>query len=168
MCSITGSFILNKAFTIANESKFRGKETHSIYGITNNGKIKKQYKTNNHELDEISILRYHDGAVEPLYNIIHQQSITINPKNNNLLEQIHPAEFNGSYLWHNGIIRPRYIDVMKKELLDVSNWDTKLLCKMLNKKGFDCLSNIDGSFACIYIKNDIVYIYLGHHLLHYI
>ena len=72
-------------------------------------------------------------------------------------ENIHPAKYENSYLWHNGMILPPGMDVLKTSLNKELNWDTKLLVEYI-EKGND-LSDIEGSFACVLLNEKGLFIF---------
>lgn len=70
------------------------------------------------------------------YSIGHSQAPTTEST------MIHPAQVDGnSFLWHNGII--------KQSKLPEDVWDTQWMLDKVYREGFDQLSHIDGSFACV-------------------
>lgn len=80
-----------------------------------------------------------------LYTIGHVQTPTSNSARK------HPAVHeNGARLWHNGIIKDTCLN--EYEYIDYDGWDTMFILKLLEESGAGALSNIDGSFACVYQK----------------
>lgn len=95
-------------------------------------------------IDELTIA----GAV---YNIGHVQT----PTSNSALK--HPAINNDNMLWHNGIIKQSCMDEYSS--IEYDGWDTMFLLQLINTYGLGALSNVDGSFACVYNKGDDVFIF---------
>lgn len=65
---------------------------------------------------------------------------------------IHPAESDGYYLFHNGILRSEYLSRLKQDLSLETNWDTEvLLNKTIRSSKFRAseLTDVEGSFACL-------------------
>jgi len=72
-------------------------------------------------------------------------------------DNIHPAKYCNSFLWHNGIILPDGMKVLHETLNNQANWDTVLLLEYFNK-GYD-LSEIDGSFACVTVNENGIFVF---------
>lgn len=132
MCSIIGSFYKEELKSLIDANKYRGNMTSS-------------FTTFDFEKSDREVLRI-DGPmsssvidskfVDGLYHIIHMQAPT--GKNSG----IHPAESpNNGLLWHNGII-----------LNCEQDWDTQQMVNDLDE-GYTCLSEYDGSFACIHLTS---------------
>jgi len=64
---------------------------------------------------------------------------------------IHPAVFSDAMLWHNGIVKQREIPH--------GVWDTEWMLKGIVTEGFDFLSSVVGSFACILYMNGQLYLF---------
>lgn len=82
------------------------------------------------------------------YYVGHIQSPTSNSSNK------HPAIQNKLKLWHNGIIKNHYMGSF-----DYYGWDTMFLLNRISESGTDVLSEIDGSFACIFTVNEDIFIF---------
>lgn len=97
---------------------------------------------------------YQEILYENLYKIGHIQSPTAvdNPQ--------HPARYytHGylSFLWHNGLIKEEYCEVLRKKHQTDTCWDTELLLREISlPQSFSKnLSAIDGSFACLFIRGN--------------
>lgn len=63
---------------------------------------------------------------------------------------IHPSVRDESLLWHNGIIKEHQLKQWCDELNICHKWDTKGLLDYITSNGFESLSEVDGSFACLY------------------
>lgn len=61
----------------------------------------------------------------------------------------------GSFLFHNGIIKSSFLSRIGR----VEEWDTYVLHSKLENTGFEALNDIDGSFSCVYIKDNRVYLF---------
>ena len=82
------------------------------------------------------------------YCIVHQQAPTTENRD---ISAVHPAEYNGMYLWHNGILKPNTIKYLQEICKSDSSWDSMLL---LNYLYYHTAPNeIDGSFSCLFWDN---------------
>lgn len=103
--------------------------------------------------------------------IIHVQAPTGDEKARDM-SAVHPSYFEYyagktgdcllkgcSYLYHNGILKEPEIKKLQERHDVTASWDTYLLHHELIKNGFDCLSDIDGSFGCIFIKDNQFYVF---------
>lgn len=143
MCSIFLSTNLESFKDLINLNQSRGKFSYS-YSIFKDGKFKIIRK--DFGLFDTSVL---ENA--PIH-IGHCQAPTggmIKDKN-----KIHPAEIQNHYLFHNGIVLPRYLQDSGYE-----GWDTYFILHQLFKNGFDSLNHIQGSFACVFVKNTDIYFF---------
>ena len=139
-------------------NQFRGNYSYSISALSDTLTIlKKDFG----EFPEVSTLNLNDG-----FYACHVQAPTggmIPDK-----DRIHPSELPDSALYHNGIITPRGVAYMQDKLQTTETFDTKLLHGMIDRYGFECLSDIEGGFACLYIKQNNIYIFRTKHLkLHF-
>ncbi len=151
MCSIVGTFDTAKLKELAALNSYRGEHSHSVsfYSIAEQKLVSVQKGMGPLPVDKISI-------PNGFYAICHQQAPTTEAKD---LSSVHPAEFDGHYLWHNGIIKQKEIESMKNRLKLLSsikadvdtNWDTKLLLQLLVAHP-SYLNDIDGTFACVYVE----------------
>lgn len=145
MCSITGSFdkLIFDKLTVIGYS--RGNFSHSITQFSSeNFQIKKSFDKIISDPNKIFYLGHSQaptgGMIKDTY-------------------RIHPAKEEGYYLYHNGILKQSYIDLLKEEFNTRENWDTLLLLKKIVKDEFKILSEIDGSFTGVLFSNSN-YIYL--------
>lgn len=90
------------------------------------------------------------------YIICHQQAPTTDARDTN---SIHPAYIAGCYLWHNGIIKDKQIKQWQTQYDDPQLWDTAWLVRLIAERGFDILSEVDGTFACIYNNGEGTYMF---------
>lgn len=63
--------------------------------------------------------------------------------------RIHPAEYKGARLWHNGIVKAD----------KTQGWDTEEILRGVVDHGFSTLSEVDGTFACVLHMDRRVYIF---------
>ncbi len=140
MCSISGSFSLQKLSELVELNRYRGEHSHSfsIYDVN-----KKKFIGTIRQLGPIDM----STVCLPLgcYGIVHQQAPTTENKS---MDTVHPAQKNENVLFHNGILKPKEIKRLKKKHKSKSTWDTELLLLDLIKEGVPL--NIDGSFSCVY------------------
>lgn len=140
MCSIVGSFNAKEAKALCEANYYRGSLNHSIsYIDINSNTIEvNRYKGS---LDLDKIMSYKDK-----YIIVHQQAPTQNSS------FIHPAEFNSSYLWHNGLLKFDCVQKFKSKYKDENDWDTYYILKELQNLNF---KELDGSYACLYFRDNL-------------
>ncbi len=68
----------------------------------------------------------------------------------------HPAQYGGTYLWHNGIIKQAELDGLKGSTQIVSDWDTEVLLVAIDRN--DGIPPIlEGSFACLYLAHNLLW-----------
>jgi len=149
MCSIFGSATKDEFFELAELNGYRGAHSHSIatYDLLS---------------CELKILEQDFGPVtkrdlpEGKFYIGHQQAPTTDAKDK---QSIHPARHANSYLWHNGIIKDHQIKQWQLQENNVEPWDTKWILMKLLREGTDTLSNVDGSFACLWSRKEFLYLF---------
>jgi hypothetical protein len=91
------------------------------------------------------------------YKICHVQAPTTEARDES---NIHPAEINGRRLWHNGIVKDFDVKRLQEKHSTNEAWDTKLiLLELLEDNWLENLSEINGSFACIFQENDVIYVF---------
>ena len=142
MCAIFGSFKLEKLKELYELNKYRGELAYSLAMFeTKNNLIKNKIlwggRTPFPE-DTWELLKDKKG-----YFVGHIQAPTTDTT------EIQPSMFEGTLLWHNGIIK-------QKELKE-GEWDTRHLHKSYIKYGVDVLSDMDGSFACVYYNGNSIF-----------
>lgn len=138
MCGIFGSYDFDEFMYLGELNSERGAVSHSAVAIdASSGEVVCNHKA----LKEFrafgeSVSKY---SRRTLY-IGHVQAPTTVERNK---DWIHPVEFAGSMLWHNGILKPKTI-----ERLGVGDkWDSRvLLSHILDHYQ---LNDIDGSFSCV-------------------
>jgi hypothetical protein len=141
MCSIIASFSSNKLKDLYTLNSYRGSLSYSFAYFT----------LWEEEFTMQELVRGKGVAPDFLFNdksyftVCHSQAPTTQASN------IHPAVYRGSYLWHNGIV--------KQKTLVPGQWDTIWLLQKIKEQGWDSLSEIDGTFACILYNNDGLYVF---------
>jgi len=153
MCAIFGSFNKGKFKELHALNQYRGELSYSLTLIDSNSSVKnlKQESTKMPPSDVDGLVMQEDD-----YILGHIQAPTSETSN------IHPARNGVSLLWHNGIVK-----ASKTE-----GWDTQWILDNLKKKSFSFLSEIDGSFACVYhagyefyiFRNEISPLFIDHDL----
>lgn len=149
MCAILGSFSKDVLQNLIKTNSYRGNHSYSltrINVITGDLQIieKSLGKPN---LDNVSF-------EEGYYYLGHVQAPTTEERT---LESVHPSEYEGEYLWHNGIIKDSTVKKLQEILEDNTTWDTRLLHKFLKKGGK--LEDIEGSFSCARYKKHGIFLF---------
>lgn len=154
MCSIIASYNKEKIKELVKINQHRGNFSYSI-SVFKDGKLIESVKNfgvfNENILNETS-----EG-----YIICHLQAPTSGLVQD--LNRIHPTQINNSYLYHNGIITSRGMKYIQAKLASDETFDTKLLHNQLYNTNFCELSNIEGLFSCLYIKEHKIYIFRTKH-----
>lgn len=157
MCSIFGSYSKTKFIEFANLNQFRGQHSHSICVFDPSEGVKKIIKEkgifNTNNIPEKENNQYYIGHVQAPTNGLTEEI------NNRIHPSIIENEKTKTYLWHNGIIKPDQCEKIKNIININENWDTKLLHHSINVSGLRVINEIDGSFGCIYIEDNGVYIF---------
>lgn len=142
MCAIFGSHSLDKLRELYELNKHRGELAYSLASFTlkNNTVKNKLFWSERKPFPEDTwdLLKDEKG-----YFLAHIQAPTTDS------EEIQPSVFEGTLLWHNGII--------KQKQLEQGEWDTRLLHKSYIKYGVNVLSDMDGSFACVYYNGNSLF-----------
>lgn len=154
MCSIIGSFDKSLLKEIVKENAYRGQfsysmssidpETYEIYTLKEFGPL----------TNEIIDTNWKDG----FYHLCHTQAPTMGLVQD--YSRIHPASIGDIKLWHNGIIKQKWVDKAKIEFENDDEFDTRQFARHINKnitEGISLskiLSSVDGSFACALVKNN--------------
>lgn len=137
MCSLIGSYDLDRILHLYELNLYRGNRTSSVSNL-NIETMEVQVNRFDRALTEVDIKK---GFVEGQFNILHMQAPT-GPDSG-----IHPAEASrGSrtgYLWHNGLL-----------LGFQGGWDTQALSNaLIGSAGYEALNEFRGSFACMFAIN---------------
>ena len=139
MCSIIGSSNREYFKKLYNLNAYRGALSHSLCALNVNGHIEQLAKDYG-ELTEDNIESFNSS----FYFLGHSQAPTTESKN------VHPAVNGGQLLWHNGIIKQGTFE---------GEWDTQWMLDNIIEKGFGFLSDVDGSFACVYHNTQNLFIF---------
>jgi hypothetical protein len=148
MCAIIGSFDLDKLKELVELNSYRGNHSFS-FG---------EYDLETKEFRQLrkSFGGFNLGGIpirNNCYYIAHIQAPTTQAISHN---NIHPSEWEDSLLWHNGILKEKFIDYLQSELNSNDEWDTHLLHKYIKYSGaYEALDGLDGTFSCLYNYKDI-------------
>lgn len=155
MCGISASFDLNKLYELIKINNNRGKFSFSlmVYDVANSN-IVALYQGFD-DFRNAVIEYYKQLNNKNYYYISHSQAPTSTDIGlSKDINRIHPAKYEKSFLYHNGIIKDISL-IQLKDNLDIDtnndNWDTSILLKSLYYRGIKVLNTIDGSFACFLI-----------------
>ena len=151
MCAIIASKDPEKVLELIEVNSYRGSFSWSITGIDENYMVAVQEKGFG-EFPEEEFRFLASKCDEGLYWVCHVQAPT-----NGLIEEydrIHPVEISHEMLWHNGIIKDKWVkEAMEDYDLD-DNFDTRALLTHISASNRldEALVDVDGSFACVYLK----------------
>lgn len=141
MCSIIASFDKKRFLELRDKNLYRGALTHSlgnfVVGISEQSDA---YVSIIHQ-QEYPIVESDMIDATSAYYIGHTQAPTSQSSN------IHPAFYKGTLLWHNGIVK------------NYNGWDTQMICEVIYGGNWEALSDIDGSFACVYFARPHAYVF---------
>lgn len=155
MCSIVTGFNLERVKELTKLNEYRGTYSHSITVFAPQAS-----DTDGHTLDIMGVvfqhkalgaLNFDDHDIPPGFIVCHQQAPTTDDTS---ASRIHPCEVHFPLtdsihmLWHNGIIKPKEVNRLVKEMWIESTWDTRLILAQMMKDGTP--DNIDGSFSCVW------------------
>jgi hypothetical protein len=143
MCAIVCSFNKDKLKELYKLNSYRGELSFSLATINLgmplfNTLQQGEGKMPDNLVDELPLHEY-------TYMVTHSQAPTTNTSN------IHPARYGDSLLWHNGIVK-------QKNIIE-GTWDTAWLLEQIVHHGWDALSEVDGTFACILYHEDDLYVF---------
>jgi hypothetical protein len=148
MCGIAASYNPEALIALFKLNKTRGNGRWSLNKIDIRTNRIIDTVVSETELTDGSEL--HPGRKEDVYYVLHVQAPTGQGN------AFHPARENGTSVWHNGIIKEAGIKYMQTKLGSNCTWDTNLMAQMFDKYSiYDWLSDIDGSFACIKLQEDL-------------
>lgn len=144
MCALFGSSDRELFNELAKLNSYRGSHSYSVATTDFNGV----------SLVAKGLGEFQMPDVTAPYYIGHTQAPTTEAKS---ISSVHPSEIEGSFLWHNGIIKDHQVKKWQQTLNLLEPWDTKLLHHLMYyHHPDDVLSEADGSFACVwYDGNDI-------------
>lgn len=153
MCSLIGSFSIDKYKELYELNAYRGTLTSSFTVIDEDSEIVTLNRFNNpermFEVIENTLFAGETGC----YFLGHSQAPTTSASG------VHPAEINDSLLWHNGIIKETEIKRWNTLLGTDFVWDTELLLNIVNIYGTQGLSDVDGTFACVLARGKDFYVF---------
>lgn len=138
MCSIIGSFNVETLHNLSQLNAYRGTHSHSLYAFDRDMNVVYSHR----DFGSLDVSAHYIPANS--YIVAHQQAPTTESKD---IGSIHPAEGEGSLLWHNGIIKQDDVRRLQSELNTNEKWDTKLL--LLNYIATGSFEGLDGTFACV-------------------
>jgi hypothetical protein len=145
MCSIFGSFSASTVNELRVRNAHRGALSNSRAQFNADGTL----ITLRRDVGAMEDVTDHSGFI-----LCHQQAPTTAEKST-----IHPSDYKGNLLWHNGIIKQHYLDKMIAVSPCLSKWDTHQLNIVLSDQGFSGLKPIVGSFACVWYSNGNLYMF---------
>ena len=150
MCSIISSFKKETLEKLVDLNQFRGNFSYSYLEFETN-ELTKQFG------------QYCKSVINNNlnYKISHLQAPTGGLIQD--IDRIHPTNINDSKLYHNGIITSRGIKYLQSKLNSTETFDTWLLHKSIDEFGFEILSEIEGLFSCLYIKDGKIFIFRTRH-----
>lgn len=145
MCAIIGSFDRNKLKELYSLNAYRGELSYSVSTFSpHNERTRLDILLNDEgKLPDtlIDSIPYNPGQ----FFVAHSQAPTTQTSN------IHPASYEDTLLWHNGIV--------KQSTIPQGVWDTEWMVERLSDYGWSVLSRIDGTFACIMFRNNNLYFF---------
>lgn len=159
MCAIIASFDPEEVKALVAKNSYRGNFSWSITGLTKSLHIQIQEKGfGEFPIDTFDTLS--NASIEDLYWVCHVQAPTggmIPDK-----DRIHPVMDDPHQikrlLWHNGVIKRDWIRASAERMCEETEFDTALILYELVTKDIEnkpmelALEDIDGSFACVYLK----------------
>lgn len=141
MCAIVGSFNKDKLKELIELNTYRG--NHS-YSISEFDPIEREINIIKRGLGGFDYSIFEE-LTDNKYYIAHTQAPTTNAKT---IDSVHPSEFDGTFLWHNGIIKDYFVKEMQsKVMIGKGDWDTALLNKWVYFN--NPLDEVDGTFSCL-------------------
>jgi hypothetical protein len=148
MCSIVGSFSVEKFKELLELNKSRGSFSYSLTVI--DSYKNKSTTTKDFGDFDLSLL---DNIPKGAYLLGHCQA----PTNglHKLVERIHPYVMkNGSKILHNGIIKTKSMKILNEKMGTNYEWDTQALAEYISSDLISRLADIEGSFACVLIEDN--------------
>ena len=145
MCSIIGSYSVDKILELAALNAYRGQHSYSVSLFARDGSLVSQIKG----LGELPLDQIHNEADG--YIICHQQAPTTNNKS---IDSVHPAIIDEYHmLWHNGIVKDYWV----KANGNGETWDTKIILQRLIDGS--SLDSIDGTFSCVWYNGEKIRVF---------
>lgn len=150
MCGIFASFSPERLKELHKLNNYRGALSYSIcsfkpfnVNIKHSPIIPAVLYSNAGDLSDKLVDGLHTSVGD--YMVAHVQAPTTQADNR------HPAAVAGRMLWHNGIIKQKY--------LGADTWDTQWLLRNIIDHDWDFLSQVDGTFACVMYGDDSLYVF---------
>jgi len=140
MCGIVASTDLQTFIELMEHNTRRGNKKHSIAVGDDVFQFDCPFEAERFRRD-VEKLGIGDGS----YFIGHVHA----PTGSVVEYQNQPAMLNGMKLFHNGIMKDKF---MRKHR-ELSEWDTLVMLRLLDERGFEALDDFEGSFACIMSKD---------------
>lgn len=142
MCAIIGSFSIEKLKELVELNSYRGNHSFSFGEYDLETKEFRQLRKSFGEFNLGGLLIRNN-----CYYIAHIQAPTTQAISHN---NIHPSEYEGSLLWHNGILKEDFINHLQEEFNTNEEWDTHLMHKYIKYiGGYEVLDSINGTFSCL-------------------
>ena len=147
MCALSGSFKPAKAKELYNLNSYRGTISSSLSIFSQDAVLQNQTKFHG----EIDSNEFDDMQQDGNWILTHSQAPTSAEED---IHTIHPAVYKEYMVWHNGIIKKDSMDAWNQRLGTNYKWDTALLAHIIYEEGYEVLSEVDGSFACVLYAQD--------------
>ena len=173
MCGIIATKSISQFKELVLLNQQRGSFSYSLTVLTYNSETfyKSFGKFNFDILKNIEV-----NNNEGLYLIGHVQAPTGGLIHD--LNRIHPSNVaDKQYLYHNGILKSKYIkkylvkDGYASNIANINNppptWDTEILNNNIYKYGFEHLNEVKGSFACLLIKDNEIFAFRNNNSIIY-
>lgn len=152
MCAIFGSYSIVKLTELAELNSYRGQHSFSFaeYNTVTKELNMRRKCLGAFSLDGLEISR-------GMYYISHIQAPTTGAS---AIESIHPSvrKDGDDLLWHNGILKEKYVSSVQTKLNTSQQWDTALMHESLDSS-WNELSEVDGTFSCLNYKNGLLYLF---------
>lgn len=153
MCGIFASFNRDKFLELSQLNAYRGSQSSSVVHFNPGWGV----STINRAPGFLDPFKVRDDSS---FKIGHLQAPTTDAE---AISSIHPAgiEFGTKLLWHNGIVKQFEVERLQKKYQTDEKWDTMLLLYELQdpETWLANLSSINGSFACVYVEGDMLYLF---------
>lgn len=141
----------DKFIELGYKNAYRGSSSCSVSHIFPTGEVDVA-RSANRTFDQLII----SGATT-VYKMGHIQAPTTAAET---MTSIHPAEQGSTLLWHNGIVKDFDVKRLQLHVDSTDAWDTLLILKaILQDDGWSVLSTINGSFACLMVEDDTVFVF---------
>lgn len=145
MCGIFCSFDKKKIDELRRLNSYRGSHSYSVFAVVNEFVFRAMGDMDMSMVPETG------------YKVCHVQAPTTDARS---IDSVHPATKNGCMLWHNGIIKNFDVARLQKKQGTTIQWDTALLLEELDSDNWlSNLSEINGSFACVFYDGEEIYVF---------